>query len=53
MNAGRLLNGKRYGRWVKVRAGGCGKLGVRVCKLSSDFQESVKDFIVEDSLSLN
>jgi hypothetical protein len=22
MNAGRLLNGKRYGRWVKGRLGG-------------------------------
>ena len=37
VNAGRLLDGKRYGRWVKGRVGGCGELGVGVCKLHSDF----------------
>ena len=30
MNAGRLLNGKKYGRWVKVTVGACGELGVGV-----------------------
>jgi hypothetical protein len=27
MNAGRLLNGIGYGRWLKDTVGGCGELG--------------------------